>query len=640
MGNILIYNKTMDDKIKILFDMLSKTNDFLTSKELSRELECSDRTVRNYIKNINTFGDVILSSSKGYKLNKEFDLNKISLEPMINTSKNLRFSIIRKLFSSKSNIRILDIKNEFYISEKTLEKYIYDINNAIKDYNLIVKSKNGYLTIAGDENQKRRFLKDHLRINDYKFIENDLALLCSGCGCDYKEIKSILKQEFDKNNIFVNDYSFLNILTHIIVKIVRIDQCSRDESLTPVSIATSKEDECAKNILDKLKNVTNIEFSKNDTILLANLINSKVYKNELIIEDEQKECLEFVNETIFKIENHFGLSLKDDEFIRFFTFHVYSLLNRSKNEKFNTNPLMMEVINSDSFIYEIAVYVASRLKKKFNIEIPDEEVAFLAFHIGSIIIKKNLMEESLSIALKSYNFYNYYNIFKEDLISRLPKNTIIHDVESDLFLPSYTYDLLITSYINDDNINNVSYKKKITISPFANQNEVDEIIKVTELIKKEKSETKLQTYIKQFFGADKFETNVYFDTPEEYIEYMSNKLYKMKLVDDNFKNEVLEREHITPTSFENSIALPHSIVGNALMNCAYVIINEKPVNWGYYKVNIIVLIALNNEGIKDFKYLFDVLVDKISKKQTIDRICKCKDFSSFMSIILDEENSI
>lgn len=98
------------------------------------------------------------------------------------------------------------------------------------------------------------------------------------------------------------------------------------------------------------------------------------------------------------------------------------------------------------------------------------------------------------------------------------------------------------------------------------------------------------------------------------------------IVDTSFTNSVIDREKYTPTSFENGIAIPHAIEGNAMFNNAYIILNDKPVKWGNYMVNAIIVIALRSDGYTGFRYVLDTLMNKTSNRDDLMKMVACKDY--------------
>ncbi len=633
------YNEIVKTRSFQAFFSLLKTGKSFSVAQIANHLHCSEKTVRNYIKEVNTPDTVILSANGLYYLDTAADIEETEKRFSKVTPSDAQLYIVQRVLQLPEGIDEDELLKELCISQKTLEKYIYDINKSIVSFNLSIGHKKGKIILKGSENDKRELFKQNLRINDYSYIEKGLAHLSNGSNIDYDKLKNILRDCLNRYDIYVNDYSFLNILTHLVVKLVRIS-CGNEIGISDngIEITEGREYECSRDIISSINENFHMNISDEEIRQLTVLISSKsiitdfsAYRNEFVTELETTK--EFVMNVISEVEERFGISLYDDEFIYFFMIHVSGLINRSKMGKYSSNPLFEEVLNSDSYIYEIAVFVSSKIIDHYAIEIPNEEIAFIAFHIGSVIVKKNLFAERIYLAVQTFDFYHYFDILKSKLDKMTSDSVKISYIDKNSISSPLTYDLFVYTGLSD--LPDIAYQEKILINPMINDDSIGVIISKIDTIREEKKKEKIRTYLDQFFSYYLFEKNVYFGSREECIHYMADKLNAAGIVDDNFEKDVLQRENITATSFDSGIALPHAITGTAKNNRAFVIINNKPMPWGDYDVSIIIMIALNYSGYKGFKYILDTLLDKVSTEKDIERLRNCQDFISFMEIIKD-----
>lgn len=83
-----------------------------------------------------------------------------------------------------------------------------------------------------------------------------------------------------------------------------------------------------------------------------------------------------------------------------------------------------------------------------------------------------------------------------------------------------------------------------------------------------------------YFSESLFMKNIYLDSAKDYIKFMGNILYKNKYVKPNYIDDVLIREKMSSTAFNNNVAIPHSMKMDALKTGVCLIVNDKPVKWG------------------------------------------------------------
>ena len=114
------------------------------------------------------------------------------------------------------------------------------------------------------------------------------------------------------------------------------------------------------------------------------------------------------------------------------------------------------------------------------------------------------------------------------------------------------------------------------------------------------------------------------------IENLTYECHELGLCDASFRNEVLKRESLSSTSFGNLVAVPHSLMQNALHSFLSVVINEKSMPWGNDQVNIIVLIGICKDDRKAFRELFDDLITMLSEPINVSKLIRCDSYDDFI----------
>ena len=173
----------------------------------------------------------------------------------------------------------------------------------------------------------------------------------------------------------------------------------------------------------------------------------------------------------------------------------------------------------------------------------------------------------------------------------------------------------------------------IRISIFPTNQDI-EIIKNE--INKIKQQRKLKTFennVKHFFGRDLFRREFYTKDEFEMIRSLSKVCQKMGLCESSFTDEVIERENLSSTSFNNFVAVPHSLNHNAHKSFMSVVVNRKSMRWGNNSVNIIILIGIAKEDRSIFREIFNDLIIILCEPANVNQIIKCIDYDSFIETI-------
>ena len=105
---------------------------------------------------------------------------------------------------------------------------------------------------------------------------------------------------------------------------------------------------------------------------------------------------------------------------------------RSKNNYFSKNPLADGIKNSCPLIYDVLVSLAATIKEKTGISINDDEIAYIAFHLGSALEAQKSLTEKITVALYCPSYYDM-SLKVTDVIKRY-----------------YSDELLITNILTDE----------------------------------------------------------------------------------------------------------------------------------------------------------------------------------------------
>ncbi len=150
-------NKRQEKIILLLDDSKS----WITGKEISRLMNVSDRTIRSDIDTINRYYDKPLIESNlrsGYRINQEVLVTlPIELNTVIpQTPEERCIYIIQELMFEKSEINLLDLQDQVFISGYSIDNDIKRIKKMLEPYDDIklVRSRN-YIHLEGSEQSKR-----------------------------------------------------------------------------------------------------------------------------------------------------------------------------------------------------------------------------------------------------------------------------------------------------------------------------------------------------------------------------------------------------------------------------------------------------------------------------------------------------
>lgn len=630
----------MKDKYQDIINILKSSEECISSAQIAIKMNISQRSVKTYIKDINLqYPSLILAEKKGYRLNTDYDIS-LSTKETDNTipqtqEERVRY-IIKTILNGESHPvsnDIYDIADAIYVSIATIKRDLALASEVCKKYNTVLTLEKDALYIDGKEHDKRNLMT---YIYMFEFEQSNLHM--EGMQAlfpeyDVQQIKEIITDTCRQNQYIINGYAINNIVLDILISIDRIrHSLLSEETHTDISFHYH-EMELAKEITKKFEEMYHITYNQEElmsftTLLFSNLL--RVDYQEMTLDDLQKivgiETYTLAEEIIEDTTDYF-LKNRSIDFFKKFTLHLSNLLLRTKTNHINNNLLTDTIKNTCPLLFDCAVNISNIIYKKTGFIINDDEIAYIALHIGNLLGEEQ--NQKLSCAFIVHDYYDFSNNLKRKLANRFSSQvdfdqyceiSMIHPSEYDLIISTYpvlpsdtdNY-VVITSLLTDKDITNIEQKIAEIEKKKAKQLLINQLLSVT--------------------SPDFFYRNPSISSKEALIQQMVERLTANHYVDENYVQEVLYREHISSTCF-NLIAVPHSLNMSAHKTMLSIALFDKPIDWGSKKVNLVILFAIHKDDKYIFHNIFDNLITLLVEEQHIFQVIHSKHYHEFIEHII------
>lgn len=632
------------DKHKQLIHILSKEGQ-LTARQLAARLQVSVRTIKNYVQQVNQdHPDTILSSNKGYQLNNEKKFKPDEIENMTmlpQTSAERSAFIIKLLLKSHTSeqFNIYDIAEQLYVSESTLKNVLRKVKRALKDFDLELTLHGDKFQLLGREQNKRRMLSSTIYEESSPNFININSLKASFPETDLHAIRSIVQLIFQEHHYFINDFSLTNLVLHIALSIERIKDSNhhiQQQILTENKIADYH---IALKITNRLEEEFQVAFSHAEVYEIALLIaaratalNFETITSENIESFVGKECVKMTRQLIEKINNLYAIDLSQPEFLVRFTLHLYNLMIRSQNNYLSKNPLAQEIKIKYPLIYDMAVNLAEDLTTDFQITMNDDEIAFIAFHIGSVLEMQKENQGKLATVIYCPQYYDMGITLSNQIRSLYDTDLLIKNIVTDFeeIQKLSGIDLIITTVPLGTFISIPSFEVNLLLSQVFKDKLDNKIIELQK--QKEKAETR--RLLSQLLIPDLFQNQLSFSTSRDCIHYMVDKLIQKGYVSPEFEEEVLSREELSSTAF-GYFAIPHSMKMEASKTGLNIILSPTPIPWGNHKVQLVLMMCFNKDERFIFKQVYEIITLVLSNPDNASSILKSQDYSNFIERLVN-----
>ncbi|MDH6366561.1 MULTISPECIES: PTS sugar transporter subunit IIA [unclassified Breznakia] len=628
---------------KLIEYLILSNNTWIPAKQIAGHLGVSTRQVRKYITTINNTSDdfnLILSGKEGYKIaDQHYDDYCKALTTQKNFSPQQRQDyIIQKLIASPKGYDIFTISEELYVSVPTIERDLKSIRSFLISHNLTLLRNGDILLLEGEEKDKRSMMSHLLSSKEYNsFVLQDKVQLLS-YHYHLWEFRNNIHQILTDNKVFTNDYSLNDIALHLIIMIDRIrSDCMLDTPIDIKELETSDIYLATRNIVTFIENeyeiaVNDAEFYQLFLIVANNSITVDAGKiNQENLEEYIDKRFLTITETILEnIAKTYYLNPFDQSFRVKMALHLWALYRRISNDKFAKNPLTKQVKSTYPLIYDIAVYFAQELEHTFNTDINEDEIAYLAFHIGSYFENNAKSEKRLCCMFVYMEYHNTHQITMERV------QQIFEDkIHIQYALPLSRYkpleeevDLIISTVDLD-----FPYSSVI-ISPFITEKELSKLRIAIDRELQNKRKKALISYLESFVDEELFYAHANFSSATQAIKDMGADLYRLGYVEEGFIDDVLQREKTSSTVFGN-VAVPHALSSKAKKGFISFAICNPPLRWNENDVHIIVMLGISNDSRKQFADIFDYLVDVIAESEYVEQLVALTLYDEFIDKLIE-----
>ena len=630
--------------IELIHYLCSNKNP-ITSKELSNALNVSIRTIKSYVNSLNILASepMIISSSYGYTIHKAIanKLLETSQSQIPQTSEERSFYIIKQLLvMHSSHLNLYDLCDSLYVSYSTLKSDISKMNKAFSNFHVEFVIQQDTVKILGSEKNKRKLVSYVIyEETNNRFMNSDI-IKESFDTLPIDRINSTIQSIFKKYNYYINEFANINLLLHFAIIIDRI----KDGNYVTIQnedfiIENENERGLVEELCNAFENEFSITFNTSERyeiymLFKTNANYSLPSSQETLRKIVGNEIIENALRIVEKVNDFYYINLDNENFLTPFALHLKNLILRAKNHTYTKNPMTQSIKTSCPTVYDIAIYISLELMEAYHIHINEDEVTFLALHVGAEIERQKTNDSKLKCVLFCPEYMTISTqIYNQLLIEFGNQIDIIKTITKEEDLKKYTFDFCLSVIKFHEKIK----QEILLISPFLQAYDKAEIYNLIIKISNNRKNQILKHQFHQFFSKELFLENPDVDTKEAVLHKMIQKLVDLNFVDDSFEEKVITRENAAATAFGN-IAIPHAMKMEAFKTCISLCVSKKGIRWGSQSVNVILLVAINKADKKLFHELYEALVALFSKEEVVHQVKACTTYENFKSLIFEYIN--
>ena len=622
-----------NDKQNELLRLLARSDRGVPAATLASMLGISERTVRNYIRELNgRGGPQIVSTREGYRLDEGAPL------PQESSSENdaRLWQVLSHLLTNKEGMDVYDMADSLHVSASTvINTVLPQIKEMIRSYDLHIESQKYRYTLKGSEQNKRRLIGRIATQDVYGFFSSKRALEQLFPNLDIRGVMQKLYDTCLQARLFLNDYSLNNLLVHILVILIRVE--SNDdltEKETPVSACDlsgiANRDEIvalADMITETFARDYGIRIPGPDYQQILMLIALSVEHETVDIQSViDPEFINNVTAVLAALAKRYCTPVFTNDFALQFSVHMYYAYQRSILGISYPNPIAGQFKADYAPVYDMAVYFVHKFSNIYHIELNEDEIAFVAFHIGSYIESSAQATERITCIVLAENYHTLSQTMVREISRAFSDRLIIMDV-----MPLNRYlqqhpdcDFVITALPLEHESRPV-----VRVSPILTKQNMTAIGDMLNEIDQRRELEIARAFLKQLLHKELYFRNVPVEDEAACIQFMGRRCVEQGYVTDAFVQDVLLRESLSCTAFTSALAVPHALSQYADRSFICVLHNDMPIAWKNKRIHFVLMIGITQQEMKYFKDAFNLIVELFgSTSRTLD-LLKTDSFEEF-----------
>lgn len=637
----------MIDKHERLLDYLAQADGWVTAGELADKLGVTTRSVRSYVTAVKSSThplEVIASSTSGYRLNRElyaaFLSSTRNRETEPETPRSRVYHLVRRLSDAPEGLDVYSLAESLFVSESTIESDLRKIKGLIQGSELTLTRRGSVVAIGGSEYDLRRLLSRMFQDGGAQgFLELE-SIQREFESANLRAFKTDLIGMLDSHGYFVNEYGINDVLLHVAIAVDRTAKEQLPGTHPDILTAGTIPDIPTELAVLVARHFT-IALRPADLDHLALLLTTRVVTPGRVggeaapaVDAELSRTIETVRRIVERVAEEYIVDLADEEFILRLSLHVRNLVARAHDKSYSRNPMTRSIKTSYPMIYELAVFIASEIQRNESIVIHDDEISYIALHVGSYLERQSRREERVSCAIVYPNYYDLHLLLRERLESEFANELQVETVvtRTDVDWNELPADLVLTTIASRAYGDNV-----VVIQPFLTEGDIEAIRRAISRVRRQRRRTNLKDDLLLFFDESLFLRN--FSAPDEegMIRALGERMVEAGVIDPSYIDGAIERERMSSTAFTDNIAVPHAMAMTARRTAICIVVNDTPMDWGENRVNVIALIAFSASGRTTFQTIFDQFVSVFSNRDDVQRLIRrAVDFPSFIEELVYE----
>ena len=615
----------------------------VTAKNISAKLGVSVRTVKNYAAAINDAAPsrVVFSSASGYHVERSRAVALMggeSGEEIPQTYRDRAVTILRRLtVENCDSLDLYELCSELCVSYSTLKNDISKMNREYGASGIRLDVENGELMLVGNEPDKRKLISKIIFTESSGSIITPSILKRSFPDSQVDAVARMVRHVFSESGYYLNDFSYMNLVLHVLILVARIRSGESADALDSNAPDNKKGDLACAALCDALEREFSIKLNDNERRNVRSLVSANAYfiATGNFAELRQTVGDRAVNltlEIVAAVRDSYAIDLASEDFLVAFTMHLKSMMQRADRGTVAPCPMLETIKRECPLTFDIAAYIAIKLQPYTRSQFSDDEIAYIALHVGAEVERQKLSSDKVTCALVCPKYRGMAeNLYNKLLIQFGNRITIARAASFEDEVDCDGIDLILSTV----HLNHPHACHSIVINPLSWQQSQTLISSKLDQIVLERKTRLLRDSFDRYFREDHFFVDLSPTLLERdaLLDELCNALESSSCTTPEFRYGVKRREEMSSTAFGN-IAIPHSVQADAIESCIVIAVSLRGITWGNDRVTAVLLVAMSGIEMDAFRSVHEALTLLFSDSEFMQRLYSVHTFDEFRQLVL------
>lgn len=609
---------------------LLRRGTWATASSLADQLGVTPRSIRSYVASLNARtpgADAVESGPAGYRAGPGAREALRARQGGESAPRDRLHALVRALLDAPDGVDVFDMADRLHVSEATLEADLARVRVLVEGGDLALERDREIVRLKGAEAAQRRLLSRlaHDEMDAASFHPETFRRALAGSAVAAHAVgpfKSELVRELGELGYYVNELAISDVLLHIAIA---ADRVAAGHSLEAAPSGTREEIPRVGAVIARLaEQHFAVSLGEGDSGHLASLVLTRIVAPG---EDATREVArsgvdpaveEAVRAELARAAEDFQVDLVDETFVLRLALHVQNLLRRAEESALTRNPLTRSLKTSYPMIFEVAVSIASGLHDRLGTPIHDDEIAYIAMHVGGRLERSRKAESILTATIVCPGYYELHELLRSSvdrsLGSSIEVTSVVTNVDPDW--TAFDTDLVLST------IEPATGDRYVRIQPFLTDADVDRIQQAAARVRRARRLTRLRAELARYFDVDAFVHPLPDEGEEAIIRRLGGLLVRQGLIGEDYVENTIVRERMSSTAFTDALAVPHALQMTATRTAIAIGVADGSAAWGEGRVQVVALAAFSESDRAAFQTVFEQLVEVFSERDSVERIVR------------------